>query len=85
MLNRSVHHILFSVASLSSQLGVKKFSYYLASHRFDDTGKSSILVLDFNASGEKTADLSCTPLQKNPNPPLSTPYFFLTFTKLYHC
>ncbi|XP_004241344.1 probable aspartyl protease At4g16563 [Solanum lycopersicum] len=54
------------LASLPNQLGVKKFSYCLVSHKFDDTGKSSNLVLDFNASGEKTAGLSYTPLLKNP-------------------
>lgn len=53
------------LTSLPSQLGVKKFSYCLVSHRFDDTGKSSNLVLDFTAS-EKAADLSHTPLLKNP-------------------
>ncbi|XP_009800751.1 putative aspartyl protease At4g16563 [Nicotiana tabacum] len=52
------------LTSLPSQLGVKKFSYCLVSHRFDDTGKSSNLVLDFKA--EKSANLSYTPLLKNP-------------------
>ncbi|XP_059300313.1 probable aspartyl protease At4g16563 [Lycium ferocissimum] len=52
------------LSSLPSQLGVKKFSYCLVSHKFDDTGKSSNLVLDFK--GEKTANLSYTVLQKNP-------------------
>ncbi|CAN4099034.1 unnamed protein product [Withania somnifera] len=53
------------LASLPSQLGVKKFSYCLISHRFDDTGKSSNLALDFTDS-KKSADLSYTPLLKNP-------------------
>ncbi|KAJ8563451.1 hypothetical protein K7X08_031903 [Anisodus acutangulus] len=52
------------LASLPSQLGVKGFSYCLVSHKFDDIGKSSNLVLDFK--GEKTANLSYTVLQKNP-------------------
>ncbi|CAN4100801.1 unnamed protein product [Withania somnifera] len=53
------------LTSLPSQLGVKKFSYCLVSHRFDDTGKSSNLVLDFTDS-KMSADLSYTPLLKNP-------------------
>lgn len=54
------------LSSLPSQLGVKKFSYCLVSHRFDDTGKSSNLVLDVSASSKKSAELSYTPLLKNP-------------------
>ncbi|KAF3666621.1 putative aspartyl protease [Capsicum chacoense] len=53
------------LASLPSQLGVEKFSYCLVSHRFDDTGKSSNLVLDFSDS-KKSAGFSYTSLLKNP-------------------
>ncbi|XP_016472645.1 putative aspartyl protease At4g16563 isoform X1 [Nicotiana tabacum] len=51
-------------SSLPNQLGAKKLSYCLVSHRFDDTSKSSMLVLD--SSNEKSANLSHTPLLKNP-------------------
>ncbi|GAA0169596.1 aspartic protease [Lithospermum erythrorhizon] len=55
------------VSSIPSQLGIKKFSYCLLSRNYDDSGKSSNLVLDgaYN-SGKKTAILSYTPLLKNP-------------------
>ncbi|CAK9184684.1 unnamed protein product [Ilex paraguariensis] len=55
------------LSSLPTQLGVKKFSYCLLSHKFDDTKKISSLVLDSESdSGKKTRDLSYTPLIKNP-------------------
>lgn len=54
-------------ASLPSQLGLKKFSYCLLSRRFDDSGESSLMVLDGDSnSGKKTANFSYTPLVKNP-------------------
>ncbi|MCL7037878.1 hypothetical protein MKW94_027403 [Papaver nudicaule] len=54
-------------ASLPSQLGVNKFSYCLLSHRFDNTEKSTLLVL-YSGSGSgdtKTAGVSYTPFLKN--------------------
>ncbi|GAA0162366.1 aspartic protease [Lithospermum erythrorhizon] len=58
------------LSSIPSQLGLKKFSYCLISRRYDDSGKSSMLVLDFDSnSGKKTALLSYTPLLKNPAVP----------------
>ncbi|XP_057966674.1 probable aspartyl protease At4g16563 [Malania oleifera] len=67
-------------ASMPSQLGLKKFSYCLLSHRFDDTGESSSLVLDSGTdSGKKTAGVSYTPFLKNP---IATG--FRTFSAFYY-
>ncbi|KAK9279261.1 hypothetical protein L1049_012939 [Liquidambar formosana] len=53
--------------SLPSQLGLKKFSYCLLSRQFDDTSKSSSLVLDgASDSGEKTDGVVYTPFVENP-------------------
>ncbi|XP_055833033.1 probable aspartyl protease At4g16563 [Solanum dulcamara] len=52
------------ISSLPNQLGAKKLSYCLLSHRFDDIPKSSMLVLD--TVYEKSKNLSYTPLLKNP-------------------
>ncbi|CAN4119165.1 unnamed protein product [Withania somnifera] len=52
------------LSSLPNQLGAKKLSYCLVSHRFDDTPKSSMLVLD--TVYDKSQNLSYTPLLKNP-------------------
>lgn len=55
------------LSSLPSQLGLKKFSYCLLSRRYDDTGESSLLVLDGESnSDKKTGNLSYTPFVKNP-------------------
>ncbi|KAI3925266.1 hypothetical protein MKW92_006173 [Papaver armeniacum] len=55
-------------ASLPSQLGVNKFSYCLLSHRFDNTEKSTQLVLHTGSgSGDtKTTGVNYTPFVKNP-------------------
>lgn len=54
--------------SMPGQLGLKKFSYCLISHHFDDTSKSSSLILDTGSdSGKKTFGVSYTPFTKNPN------------------
>ncbi|KAJ6303879.1 hypothetical protein OIU77_017706 [Salix suchowensis] len=57
-----------SPESLPSQLGLKKFSYCLVSHAFDDTPTSSDLVMHTGSgsSDTKTPGLSYTPFQKNP-------------------
>ncbi|XP_065867130.1 probable aspartyl protease At4g16563 [Euphorbia lathyris] len=53
--------------SLPNQLGLTKFSYCLISHKFDDTPKSSALVLDSDYnSGTKTTELMYTPFVENP-------------------
>ncbi|XP_057466560.1 probable aspartyl protease At4g16563 [Actinidia eriantha] len=53
--------------SLPGQMGLKKFSYCLGSHKFDDTAASSDLVLAGGSdSGErKTQNLSYTPFFTN--------------------
>ncbi|KAL7154141.1 hypothetical protein ABFS83_04G215200 [Erythranthe nasuta] len=54
-------------SSFPSQLGLKKFSYCLISHKFDNTEKSSFLLMDAESdSGSKTEDFSYTPMLKNP-------------------
>lgn len=56
------------VSSLPSQLGLKKFSYCHVSHKFDNTPKSSLLLMDSDSdSGSKTAQLSYTSLLKSPD------------------
>ncbi|KAL3518607.1 hypothetical protein ACH5RR_021196 [Cinchona calisaya] len=55
------------LASLPSQLGLKQFSYCLLSRSFDDSGKSSLLVLDGQSnSDKKNGNLSYIPFSKNP-------------------
>ncbi|PQQ17990.1 aspartic proteinase nepenthesin-1-like [Prunus yedoensis var. nudiflora] len=57
-------------ASLPSQLAFKKFSYCLLSRLFDDTNKSSSLVLvGGKDSFKKTKGVSYTPFVKNPEVP----------------
>ncbi|XP_059627781.1 probable aspartyl protease At4g16563 [Cornus florida] len=54
-------------ASLPSQLGLKKFSYCLLAHQFDDSSESSLLMLDAESdSGHKTDNVSYTPFVTNP-------------------
>nr|GEW53260.1 probable aspartyl protease At4g16563 [Tanacetum cinerariifolium] len=53
-------------ASLPAQMGLKKFSYCLVSHRFDDKPVSSELVLVREDSGTKSAGISYTKFRKNP-------------------
>ncbi|KAL2557345.1 Eukaryotic aspartyl protease family protein [Forsythia ovata] len=58
------------LSSLPSQLGLKKFSYCLLSHKFDNTDTSSILSMDSESnSDQKAGNLSYTPLLKNPVSP----------------
>lgn len=52
------------ISSLPNQLKAKKISYCLVTHRFDDTHKSSMLVLD--TIYEKSQNLRYSPLVKNP-------------------
>lgn len=49
-------------------MGLKKFSYCLLSHQFDDSPESSNLVLQVSSTGDtKTRGLSYTPFRKNPS------------------
>ncbi|KAL2511028.1 Eukaryotic aspartyl protease family protein [Abeliophyllum distichum] len=58
------------IYSLPSQLGLKKFSYCLVSHKFDNTPKSRMLVMDTESkSDQKTKNFSYTPMLKNPVQP----------------
>ncbi|KAI5585930.1 hypothetical protein POPTR_006G204700v4 [Populus trichocarpa] len=68
-----------SPESLPSQLGLKKFSYCLVSHAFDDTPASSDLVLDTGSGSDdtKTPGLSYTPFQKNPTAAFRDYYYVL--------
>lgn len=71
--------------SLPSQLGLKRFSYCLISHRFDDSTESSDLILHSDSSGgTKTDGLSYTPFQENPaaNNPAFRQYYYLTIRKI---
>ncbi|XP_065868857.1 probable aspartyl protease At4g16563 [Euphorbia lathyris] len=67
-------------ASLPNQLGLTKFSYCLISRKFDDTPKSSLLVLDsYYNTDKKTPGLVYTPFLDNPkvkdNPTFSVYYY----------
>ncbi|KAI5425361.1 hypothetical protein KIW84_031239 [Lathyrus oleraceus] len=54
--------------SLPSQMGLKRFSYCLLSHQFDDSSENSNLVLQVSSTGDgKTSGLSYTPFRKNPS------------------
>ncbi|CAN1133965.1 Aspartic proteinase nepenthesin-2 [Linum perenne] len=58
--------------SLPSQVGAKRFSYCLVSHRFDETSVSSDLVLDLDSNSnskkmKRTVGMSYTSFQKNPD------------------
>ncbi|XP_028795516.1 probable aspartyl protease At4g16563 [Neltuma alba] len=71
--------------SLPSQLGLKRFSYCLISHRFDDSTESSDLILQSESSGgTKTDGLSYTPFQKNAaaSNPAFHEYYYLTIRKI---
>ncbi|KAL5710430.1 hypothetical protein ACHQM5_020991 [Ranunculus cassubicifolius] len=72
--------------SLPSQLGLKKFSYCLVSHRFDDSTQSSPLVLTggSDTSDTKTAGVSYTPFVKNPvtGKPAFKVYYYVGLKKI---
>lgn len=73
-------------ASLPAQLGLKKFSYCLVSHRYDDTNESSSLVLEGGSdSGDsKTKNVSYTPFLKNPvsGKPAFSVYYYVGLRKI---
>ncbi|WVZ08615.1 hypothetical protein V8G54_021961 [Vigna mungo] len=71
--------------SLPSQMALKRFSYCLLSHIFDDSTESSDLVLHISSTGDtKTNGLSYTPF--HPNPSASNPafleYYYLSLRKV---
>lgn len=71
--------------SLPSQMGLKRFSYCLISHRFDDSTESGDLILQSESSGgTKTDGLSYTPFEKNPASNISAfrEYYYLTIRKI---
>ncbi|PSR89833.1 Aspartyl protease precursor [Actinidia chinensis var. chinensis] len=54
-------------ASLPSQLGLNKFSYCLLPRKFDETAKTTALVLESGSdSGEQIDGVSYSPFVKNP-------------------
>ncbi|KAL8517649.1 hypothetical protein ACS0TY_015763 [Phlomoides rotata] len=65
--------------SLPVQMGLKKFSYCLLPHRFDDTQVSSDLILDGGG-----AAAAYTPFRKNPNSsnPAFLDYYYVTLRKI---
>ncbi|KAG8376824.1 hypothetical protein BUALT_Bualt09G0104000 [Buddleja alternifolia] len=70
--------------SLPVQMGLKKFSYCLVSHRFDDAPVSSDLVLVSGGGGAATAGISYTPFRKNPisSDPTFQDYYYVTLRKI---
>ncbi|CAL0326715.1 unnamed protein product [Lupinus luteus] len=70
--------------SLPSQMGLKRFSYCLVSHKFDDSPENSDLILQIASSGDgKTSGLSYTPFQKNPEVnPVFKEYYYVSLKKI---
>ncbi|KAI3506009.1 hypothetical protein L1887_28362 [Cichorium endivia] len=73
-------------SSLPDQLGLKKFSYCLMSHWFDDAPVSSELVLVRNSSDSTTGStrISYTMFQKNPGNSSSAfqDYYYVNLRKI---
>ena len=69
-------------SSLPKQMGLKKFSYCLLSHRYDDSPESSKMTLyvDSDSLEEKTGRVSYTPFRKNPmsSNPAFEEYYYVT-------
>ncbi|KAK7378844.1 hypothetical protein VNO80_04292 [Phaseolus coccineus] len=71
--------------SLPSQMALKRFSYCLLSHNFDDSTENSDLVLQISSTGDtKTNGLSYTPFHPNPsaNNPAFQEYYYLSLRKV---
>ncbi|KAL1314073.1 hypothetical protein HN51_040803 [Arachis hypogaea] len=72
--------------SLPSQMNLKRFSYCLVSHRFDDAPVKSDLILHIGSSGgSKTAGVSYTPFRANPaaaNNSAFGEYYYVTLRKI---
>ncbi|XP_043692580.1 probable aspartyl protease At4g16563 [Telopea speciosissima] len=73
-------------SSIPSQLLIKKFSYCLLSHRFDDTRENSLLVLNDNSGSgnNKTGGVTYTPFVKNPvtGRPAFSVYYYIGLRKI---
>ncbi|CAN1251892.1 Probable aspartyl protease At4g16563 [Linum perenne] len=77
-------------SSLTSQLGVAKFSYCLLSHRFDDSvRRTGYLILDSGSdSGRKTETetktrgMIYTPFVKNPGKPGYSVYYYVGLRRI---
>ncbi|KAL7137219.1 hypothetical protein ABFS83_10G078100 [Erythranthe nasuta] len=69
--------------SLPAQMGLKRFSYCLVSHRFDDEPVSSDLVL-VGGGGAAAAGVEYTPFRKNPKSanPAFQDYYYVTLRKI---
>ncbi|KAK7396747.1 hypothetical protein VNO78_17905 [Psophocarpus tetragonolobus] len=71
--------------SLPSQMALKRFSYCLVSHRFDDLLQTSDLILQITSNGgTKTKGLSYTPFRQNPfsNNSAFQEYYYVILRKL---
>ncbi|XP_075509542.1 putative aspartyl protease At4g16563 [Primulina tabacum] len=71
--------------SLPAQMGLKKFSYCLVSHRFDDNPVSSDLLLVGGAGGtEKKSGINYTPFGRNPTTGNSAfqDYYYVTLKRI---
>ncbi|CAJ1883429.1 unnamed protein product [Sphenostylis stenocarpa] len=71
--------------SLPSQMALKRFSYCLVSHRFDDSPENSDLVLQISSTGDtKTNGLRYTPFRPNlsVNNPAFQEYYYLSLRKV---
>ncbi|KAL9332140.1 hypothetical protein ACSQ67_001750 [Phaseolus vulgaris] len=71
--------------SLPAQMALKRFSYCLLSHNFDDSTENSDLVLQISSTGDtKTNGLSYTPFHPNPsaNNPAFLEYYYLSLRKV---
>lgn len=72
--------------SLPAQMGLKRFSYCLVSHRFDDAPQSSDLVLvsGGGAAADKGSAANYTPFRKNPKSsnPAFQDYYYVTLRKI---
>ncbi|KAK6131610.1 hypothetical protein DH2020_034624 [Rehmannia glutinosa] len=69
--------------SLPVQMGLKKFSYCLVSHRFDDKPVNSDLILT-SGGASAAAATNYTPFRKNPNSsnPSFLDYYYVTLRKI---
>ncbi|XP_028789805.1 probable aspartyl protease At4g16563 [Neltuma alba] len=70
--------------SLPSQMGLTRFSYCLLPHRFDDSSKSSELILHSASSKAKTNGFSYAPFQSNPSANNSAfrQYYYISLRKV---
>ncbi|XP_057536172.1 probable aspartyl protease At4g16563 [Amaranthus tricolor] len=75
-------------ASLPNQLKLRKFSYCLVPHKFDDGPRSSKLILArageqiSTTREEPKSEVEYTPLGKNPTTSPYNEYYYITLTKI---